>query len=170
MLSANLRRYFWLAALTAALAIAGCSSAQPGGGDTDGDGGDDGGNGGGGGGGDLCSTLSEDEVAEITGADVTETEFVTDDCNFTVEETSLVNVRYESSFDQDLQTANIICDNGEDVSGVGDRALWCPDINVLYFNKGDRSLAVQLVFLMEEPPRPFKDIAVDLGREVADGL
>ena len=170
MLSSNLRRAIWLAALTAALAIAGCSAAQPGGGDTGG-GDTDGGDGGnGGGGGDLCSTLTEDEVADIAGVEVTETEFVSDDCNFTVNETGLINVRYESAFDQDLQTANIICDNGEDVSGVGDRALWCPDINVLYFNKGDRSLAVQLVFMVEAPDRSPKDIATELGRQVADGL
>jgi hypothetical protein len=169
MIAAELRRQLWLAGLTAILALAACSSAQPGG-DTA-DGGDtDSGDAGGGGGGDLCSILSEDEVADIAGVEVTETEFVSEDCNFTVDETSLINVRYESAFDQDLQTATIICDNGEDVSGVGDQALWCPDINVLYFNKGDRSLAVQLVFLMEEPPRPFKDIATDLGRELADGL
>ena len=169
MLSSNLRRVVWLAALTAALAITGCSSAQPDGGGTA-DGGDTDGGGNGGGGGDLCSTLTEDEVADIAGVEVTETEFVSDDCNFTVDETGLINVRYESSFDQYLQTANIICDNGEDVSGVGDRALWCPDINVLYFNKGDRSLAVQLVFVLEAPDRSPKDIATELGRQVADGL
>ena len=169
MLSSNLRRSVWLGALTAALAITGCSSAQPDGGGTA-DGGDTDGGGNGGGGGDLCSTLTEDEVADIAGVEVTETEFVSDDCNFTVNETGLINVRYESSFDQDLQTANLICDTGEDVSGVGDRALWCPDINVLYFNKGDRSLAVQLVFLVETPDRSPKDIATELGRQVADGL
>lgn len=164
MITADLRRYLWLAGLTVILALAGCSSAQDGGGTVGG------GDTGGGGGGDLCSILSEDEVADIAGVDVTETEFVTDDCNYTVDETSLINVRYESAFMENLRTATIICDNGEDVSGVGDQALWCPDINVLYFNKGDRSAAVQLVFLMEEPPRPFKDIATDIGRQVADGL
>ena len=109
-------------------------------------------------------------MADIAGVEVTETEFVADDCNFTVNETGLINVRYESSFDQDLQTATIICDDGEDVSGVGDQAMWCPSINVLYFNKGDRSLAVQLVLLVEAPERSPKDIATELGREVADGL
>jgi len=155
------------------IAIAGCS-AQPGapGADDNSGGGDAGGDtgGGGGGGGELCSTVREDEVADLSGGEVSTTELSDGDCSYTIGEGDLVNVRYESSFDPNLETARMICDDGEDVSGIGDQAIWCPSINVLYFNKGDRSVAVQLVFMMSEPDRELKDIASDIGSRVADGL
>ena len=56
------------------------------------------------------------------------------------------------------------------MSGVGDQALWCPNFKVLFFNKGDRSLAVQMLYILSEPARELKDIATDLGIEVANGL
>lgn len=109
-------------------------------------------------------------MADLSGGEVTTTDFSDGDCSYTIGEGDLVNVRYESSFDPNLETARLICDDGEDVSGIGDKAIWCPSINVLYFNKGDRSMAVQLVFMMSEPDRELKDIASDIGSRVADGL
>lgn len=171
MLPAQLRRSVWRAALTATMVIAGCSATQPGATTPpDGGGGNQGGNQGGGAGGDLCSILTEDEVAELAGGDVTNSESSAGDCNFTVNEYELINVRYESQFDPNLETAHLICDDGEEVSGVGDRALWCPSVNVLYFNKGDRTLAVQLVFITTDPARDQKDIASDIARRIAEGL
>lgn len=169
MLLAHPRRSIWLIALTATMAIAGCSAPQQGTTVDDNTGGGTGG-GGGGGGGDLCSILGEGEVAELVGGAVTTSELSDDNCNYTIEETSLVNVRYESAFDPNLATAHMICDDGEEISGIGDQALWCPSINVLYFNKGDRSVAVQLVFIMDDPSRELKDIASDIARRIADGL
>jgi hypothetical protein len=172
MLPARLQRPVWLTALGAMFILAACG-AQPGvvapddnaAGDTGGDTG-----GGGGDGSQLCSTISAEEVGEIVGGPVTATETAETDCDYTLAETDLINVRYESSFDANLETARLICDDGEEVSGVGDMALWCPGVSVLYFNKGDRSLAVQLVLLTAELERSEKDIATEIARRVADSL
>lgn len=173
MLPAHLRRSVWLTAIGAMLALSACGG-QPGAAapDDNAGGGDAGGNqgGNGGGGGELCSIVSEGEIGQIAGGSVTTTELTDTDCSYTLDETELVNVRYESSYDPNLETARLICDDAEDVSGVGDMALWCPGLNVLYFNKGSSSLAVQLVYVMDEPSRPEKDIATDIARRIADGL
>lgn len=161
-----------LVLLIIGLALVGCAGQQGvaatpapeqgGGGDGDG--------GGSGATSDLCAILSADEVAEIAGAEVTDTTDNQTDCDYTVGEADLINVRYEGAFDPNLETARIICDNPEEISGIGDQALWCPDINVLYFNKDDQSLAVQLVFILTDPARSPKDIASDVARLVADEL
>lgn len=167
---AQLRRSAWLIALTAVLAIAGCGGQQAGT-DVDDNAGDaDSGEAVSGAGGALCSILTEQDITQIAGGEVTASDLRGDSCDFTIEETSLVNIRYESQFDPNLETARMICDDGEDVSGIGDQAIWCPSVNVLYFNKGDHSVAVQLVYVMDDPGREQKDIASDIARRVADGL
>ena len=168
-------RSLWLTALVTTLVLAGCSGAQPGSTavaeSSDGGGDDDGGNGAApGAGGELCALLTEEEVAAIAGADVTASEFVDGDCDYTIGDADSINVRYESSFDPNLETARLICEGSEDVSGVGDQALWCPNFNVLFFNKGDKSLAVQMLYMLSEPARELKDIATDIGTAVANGL
>lgn len=172
MLPAHLRRSAWIAALLATMTVAACASPQQGtttaATENAGDG-DAGGNTGGGGG-ELCSILSEDEVATIAGSAVTSAELTDGDCDYTIEEADLINVRYESSFDANLEAARMVCEDSEDLSGIGDQALWCPGLNVLYFNKGDRSVAVQLVYILSDPPRELKEIATDLATEIANGL
>jgi hypothetical protein len=178
MLPLHLRRSLWLTALVGAIAITGCTAQQSGGGaeGSSGDGaaatdaGGSEGDGGSGGGGELCSILADADVEEITGADVTEGDMSEGDCNYTLNEGELLNVRYESSFDPGLETARMICDNAEEISGIGDEAIWCPDVNVLYFNKGGQSLAVQLVYILTDPSRPERDIASDVARRIAEGL
>lgn len=171
MLPAHLRRSVWLTALGAMFVLAACGGqpAAPAVDDNTG-GGDAGADTGGGGGADLCGILSGDEIGDIAGANVTATEPADGECSYTLDETELINVRYESSFDPNLETARLICDDAEEVSGVGDMALWCPGLNVLYFNKGNSSLAVQLVYVLSEPSRAQKDIATDIARRVADSL
>jgi hypothetical protein len=167
-MTAHLRRLAWPTALVATLALAACSPAQQGT-TVDNAGGDDPGDVVAGAGGELCSILTEQDITTIAGADVTSSELNEGDCNFTIEETSLINVRYESSFDPNLETARLICDDSEDISGIGDQAIWCPGVSVLYFNKGDRSVAVQLVFLTDAP-NEAKDVATEIARRIADGL
>ncbi len=166
-MTAHLRRLAWPIALVATLALAACSPAQQGT-TVDNGGGDDPGDVVAGAGGELCSILTEQDITTIAGAEVTSSELNEGDCNFTIEETSLINVRYESSFDPNLETARLICDDAEDVE-VGDDAIWCPGVSVLYFNKGDRSVAVQLVFLTDAP-NEAKDVATEIARRIADGL
>lgn len=168
-MTAQLRRSIWPAALLAMLVIAGCSPAQQGTTVGDNDGGGDAGGVVTGAGGALCSILTEEDISQIAGADVTASELTEDDCDFTIDETSLINVRYESAFDPGLETARMICDDAEDVE-VGDDAIWCPGISVLYFNKGDRSVAVQLVFLTDDAPSEEREIAEEIARRIADGL
>lgn len=165
-------RLTWMPFLLLAMILAACGQTQApatnGGADTEaGAGGDTGGDTGGGG--DLCSILSEGDVGSIAGTDVTETSFTEDGCDFTVGEFSLVNVRYESSFDPNLETARLVCDDEVDVSGVGDQAIWCPGLNVLFFNRGGDSLAVQLVFL-DDVERDNQQIAEEIARRIAEGL
>jgi hypothetical protein len=173
MLPAHLGRTLAFALLVVGLLLAGCAgqtgtAATPA--PEQGDGAEEDGGDGGGPTSDLCSILSADEVAEIAGAEVTDTTDNQTDCDYTVGEADLINVRYESAFDPDLETARMICDSAEEVSGIGDQALWCPDINVLYFNKGDQSLAVQLVFILTDPSRSPKEIASDVARLIAEEL
>jgi hypothetical protein len=171
MLPGPLGRIVALALLIIGIALAGCAgqtAATPTPAAEDGGGAGDGG--GGGPTSDLCSILPPDDVAEIAGAEVTESTDNETDCDYTVGEADLINVRYESSFDPNLETARLICDDAEDVSGIGDEAIWCPGIDVLYFNKDNQSLAVQLVFILTDPSREPKDIATDIARRVADAL
>ena len=173
MLPAHLRRSVWLTALGVMFVLAACGGQPGAAAPDDNAGGDQGGDAGGGQGGDggrLCTILSEGEIGDIAGATVTTAESTDTDCSYTLDDTELVNVRYESSYDPNLETARLICDDAEDVSGVGDMALWCPGLNVLYFNEGNSSLAVQLVYVLTEPSRAQKDIATDIARRVADGL
>lgn len=173
MRPASTRRSLWLTALVTTFVLAGCSGAQPGSAvaDTSDGGGDDGGTDvAPGGGGALCSILTEEEVASIAGVDVTATDFEEGDCDYTIGDADNINLRFESSFDPNLEVARLICDGFEDVSGVGDQAIWCPNLNVLFFNKGDKSLAVQLIYMLAEPSRELKDIATDLATEAANGL
>lgn len=168
-MTAHIRRLAWPIALVGTLALAACSPAQQGTTAGNDSGEDDPADVVAGAGGELCSILTEQDVTQIAGADVTASEFSDGDCDFTIEETSLINVRYESSFDPNLETARLICDDSEDISGVGDQAIWCPGVSVLYFNKGDRSVAVQLVFLTDAP-NEAKEVATEIARRIADGL
>jgi hypothetical protein len=172
MLPAHLGRGLTFALLVIALVLAGCASQQTAVDATpvpaeDGDGGGDAAAGPTS---DLCSILSSDDVAEIAGGEVTDTTDNGTDCDYTIGEGDLVNVRYESGFDPNLETARLICDDAEEVSGIGDEALWCPNIDVLYFNKDNQSLAVQLVMILSDPAREPKEIAQDIARRIADGL
>lgn len=117
----------------------------------------------------LCDLISEQEIADASGSEVTEIE-AGGGCNWTVGEGNLINLRYEGSHDPGFEIARQICDEFEDVSGVGDEALWCSDLNVLYFNTGGTSLAVQLVYVLDEPARPPLDIATDVAELAADRL
>jgi hypothetical protein len=167
MLPVPLGRIVAPALLIIGIALAGCAgqtAATPA--PAENGGGAGGGGGGGGPTSDLCSVLSPDDVAEIAGAEVTDSTDNQTDCDYTVGEADLINVRYESSFDPNLETARLICDDAEDVSGIGDEAIWCPGIDVLYFNKDDQSLAVQLVFILTDPSREPKEIASDIARRV----
>lgn len=168
-MTAQIRRLVLPVALVATLALAACSPAQQGTTVDDNTGGDDVGDVVSGAGGELCSILTEQDITEIAGAEVTASDLSEGDCDFTIEETSLINVRYESSFDPNLETARMICDDAEEISGIGDQAIWCPGVSVLYFNKGDRSVAVQLVFLTDAP-NEAKDVATEIARRIADGL
>jgi hypothetical protein len=168
-MTAHLRRLAWPVALVATIALAGCSATQQGTTVDDDGGADDPGEVVTGAGGELCSILTEQDITTIAGAEVTSSELAEGDCNFTIDETSLINVRYESAFDPNLETARSICDDAEEISGVGDQAIWCPGVSVLYFNKGDRSVAVQLVFLTDAP-REAKDVASEIARRISDGL
>jgi hypothetical protein len=174
MLPAHLRRSLALWSLIIGLVLAGCAGQQPAAEATpapeEGGGGGEGGGEQGGPTSDLCSILSPEEVAEIAGDEVTDTVDSQTDCDYTIGEADLINVRYEGAFDPNLETARIICEDPEEVSGIGDQALWCPDINVLYFNKDNQSLAVQLVFILTDPSRAPKEIASDIARLVADEL
>jgi len=174
MLPAHLGRLLTFALLVMTLVLAGCAGQQTAVDATPVPAEDGAGDGGGGDAGgptsDLCSILSADDVAEIAGAEVTDTADNGTDCDYTIGEGDLVNVRYESGFDSNLETARLICDDAEEVSGIGDEALWCPNIDVLYFNKNNQSLAVQLVMILSDPTREPKEIAQDIARRVADGL
>ena len=182
-MTAMLSRLPLFAVILALLAITACQSPTTapvdpnGGGDQNGenqgggDDGDDGGDGGDGPNADLCEVVTEEQIEEASEAEVTETESGEDgSCDWTIGEGSLINLRYEGSFDTSLSIARQICDDEEDVSGIGDEALWCPGVSVLYFNKGDRSLAVQLVYVLEEPARDERDIATDIAEIAAGGL
>lgn len=172
MLPAHRGRAFTFALLVSSLAFAGCAAQQPAiestpaaaegaGGDAADAGGPTS---------DLCSILSSDDIAEIAGAEVTDTTENRTDCDYTLGDGDLVNVRYESGFDPDLETARLICEDAEEVSGIGDEALWCPNVDVLYFNKDNQSLAVQLVMILSDPTLEPKEIAQDIARRIADGL
>ncbi len=150
------------------LVIAGCSATQQGTTVGDDGGGDDAGGVVTGAGGELCSILSEQDISQIAGAEVTSTDFTEGSCSFTIDEASLVNVRYESAFDPGLTTSRIVCDDAEDVE-IADDAIWCPNISVLFFNKGDSTVAVQLVFLTDAT-NEAKDVASEIAHRIADGL
>ena len=134
-------------------------------------GGDTGGDAGGDANVELCTLVSEDQIAEITGNEVTDAASgESGDCTWTIGDTDAINLRYESSYDAGLAIAEQVCDEDEPVTGVGDEALWCPGISVLYFNTGNRSLAVQLIYILEEPGRPEMDIAVEIAQAALGGL
>lgn len=180
MTTAMLSRLPLFAVILALLAVTACQSPTTapvdpnGGGDQNGEdqgGGDDGGNGGDGATVDLCEVVTEEQIEEASEAEVTETESGEDgSCDWTIGEGSLINLRYEGSYDTSLSVARQICDEEEDVSGVGDEALWCPGVSVLYFNKSGQSFAVQLVYVLEEPAREERDIATDIAEIAASGL
>ena len=167
-------RFLAVAGLIGLLAATACSSPVPGNagggngqqGTEQGGGGDDGAatNA------DLCELVTEEQVAEISGGEVTKSASGEGECDWTIGDTDVINLRYEGSYDPGLDVAEQICDDEEAVSGVGEEAVWCPGISVLYFNTGGRSLAVQLVYILEEPDRPEKDIAVEIAQAALEGL
>ena len=172
-------RYLAVLGLFGLLAATACSSPVPPTTDTDGGQGGQtttapatqgGGDGGGRASGDLCGLVSEDQIAEFSGNDVTATEPSEGGCTWTIGETDAINLRYESAFDPGLEIARQVCDDAEDVEGVGDEAVWCPGFNVLYFNTGPDSLAVQLIYILEEPGRAQRDIAIDIANAALGGL
>ena len=167
--------------LTAVLLLAACGGAPaaPGGGGGGGGGGATSGGGGGAGGDDggnvdtsvdLCEIVTGDEIEEISGSEVTNTESSDGQCDYTVGESDLINLRYQGSFDSGLEIARQVCDGPEDVSGVGDEAIWCPEVSALYFNDGGRSLAVQLVYILEEPSGDEREIATEIAELAASRL
>ena len=121
---------------------------------------------------DICNLVSDEEIEEIAGQAVTESSGETS-CDWTLSENNLITVRYEGSYDAGCEIAReYVCEEEvEQVSGVGDEAIWCPDVSVLYFNTAGQSLAVQLVLFGEDPlERPERDVATDLAELVVDRL
>lgn len=133
------------------------------------DGDDDGGEGGEGAG-EVCDIISEAEIEGITETDVTETVTTSNSCNWTIGEFSVIDVRDEGTFDDSLEVHRQICEDEEDVSGVGEEAIWCEGITLLYFNDGGRTMAVQLVLFEGELERDPLEVATDIAQLVVDRL
>ncbi len=56
-----------------------------------------------------------------------------------------------------------------DVSGVGDEAIWCASVGLLYFNHRGRAMWVSLNLLDAGEDREV-DVAVDIARAAVAGL
>lgn len=113
----------------------------------------------------LCEVIAADEVAAITGGEVTATEARDGgECAYTIGESDLVSLRYEPALRSGVAPAREFCADAEDVPGVGDEALWCPALSLLYVRAGEMGLAVQLSFILDAPERAEREIAVDVAR------
>ena len=177
-----------LAAL--ALAVAACGgAAQPGGGGTATQA-----SGGGtatdaatdaGGGGDtqlgqrLCGLVPVAEVQTLVGGAEVTAEPETNGCQFNIAGSIMggspepglgggIHVRREGgTIDAGPRVA---FPGGQDIPGIGDKAYWAPDANVLYFERGGETYAVQLVLLGDETPEQSLEIARAIATRVASGL
>ncbi len=118
----------------------------------------------------LCEVVSEDEIGEIAGQEVTETAEGETNCDWTLSQNNLITVRYEGTHDAGFEIGRQVCDEVEEVSGVGDEAIWCPGVSVLYFNTGGRTIAVQLVLFGDPVDRTELEIATEIAELLVDRL
>lgn len=113
--------------------------------------------------GDVCELVTETEIADATGRAVTDMVAAEDNCTWTIGEFDTINLRVESRNDPELQGPHVAFPEGEDVSGLGDRAYWVEDVSVLYFVRGGIAYAVQLVVFSEELDSP-RAVAESIAR------
>ena len=119
---------------------------------------------------DTCHLVTESEISETVGEPVTETRPAVDNCTWAFGEFDSINLRVENRADPELEGPHIAFPQGEDVTGLGDRAYWVADGKILYFVTAGVAYAVQLVLSSEAAVDDPRAVAEQIARKALDRI
>ena len=127
--------------------------------------------------GNICHIVTLDELSAAAGgtrAVLGEDYDQEGQCNWDVGELNEIGVpdafvNLRGDFGIALEEARTTWPGGEELE-IGEDAYWAPDINVLYFKKGGRVYAVQVVNGIADEEIDFRDLAIGVATVAASRL